>query len=527
MKLFKVFLTSCLTISMLATVTGCATKEDVGSDKKKQQDVGQKDTKEEAKPKENKLTYWTPYIGHNQQSLDEHYGYQKIQEDLGVDIEFFHPPKGQAKEQLNIMIASDELYDVMEYTWLSYPGGPTKILAEGFIQPLDINNAPNLKKVLDENPEVDKQVKTDDGQYYSFPTLMLGDYAKVCWGIIVRDDVLSKMGETMPTTIDEWYNLLKKVKEQTGMTPICIADTSLMTDGFIGAYNTRDGFYQLDGKVYYGPLDPGYKDFLIEMNKWFEEGLLDPDIGTIEDDQKTAKILSDKVFATLGYVGSGIGQLLQSTEIEGFDLAGAPYPTLEKGQKSKFANYANSNANGYAGAITKDCKNIEAAYKVLDYGYSPEGQLVMNFGIEGESYEMVDGKPVYTELITKNPDGLTMAQAMGQYIRASQSASMLKTDDYMLQYLQTDQQKEALTTWMDTDAKLTLMPPITMTPEESGEYARIINDINTTKEAFVWKLIRGEESFDNYDKFIETLKGFGIDKAIEIQQAALDRYNSR
>ena len=41
--------------------------------------------------------------------------------------------------------------------------------------------------------------------------------------------------------------------------------------------------------------------------------------------------------------------------------------------------------------------------------------MLYNFGIEGESYEMQDGKPVYTDLVLNNPDGLTANQALSEY----------------------------------------------------------------------------------------------------------------
>ena len=39
--------------------------------------------------------------------------------------------------------------------------------------------------------------------------------------------------------------------------------------------------------------------------------------------------------------------------------------------------------------------------------------------------------------------------------------------------------------------------------------------------------ISGTKSLDEYDAFVEQIKAMGIDDAIAIQQAALDRYNNR
>ena len=72
-----------------------------------------------------------------------------------------------------------------------------------------------------------------------------------------------------------------------------------------------------------------------------------------------------------------------------------------------------------------------------------------------------------------------------------------------------------------------LMPPITMNVEEGMENTRIMNDVNTHRDEMIARFISGTESFDNWDAFINTLHVMGIERAIEIQQAALDRFFAR
>ena len=44
--------------------------------------------------------------------------------------------------------------------------------------------------------------------------------------------------------------------------------------------------------------------------------------------------------------------------------------------------------------ITNNCKNPEAAMKLIDFLVSEEGQYLMLWGIEGKHWDMVDGKHV-------------------------------------------------------------------------------------------------------------------------------------
>jgi len=71
------------------------------------------------------------------------------------------------------------------------------------------------------------------------------------------------------------------------------------------------------------------------------------------------------------------------------------------------------------------------------------------------------------------------------------------------------------------------MPLITPTAEESAELARIMTDIDTYRTEMTYKFITGQESLDNFDAFVEQIKSQGIEDAVELQQAALDRYNAR
>ena len=68
---------------------------------------------------------------------------------------------------------------------------------------------------------------------------------------------------------------------------------------------------------------------------------------------------------------------------------------------------------------------------------------------------------------------------------------------------------------------------MTMTDEENSEYVTLYTDIETLTQENTVKFITGEKSLDEYDAFVQQLKTYNIDRCIELQQAALDRYNAR
>ncbi len=397
----KVFKGVCLAVAAACMVSGCS-----GLGLTKKSNSGQK------------ITAWialNPNAKTQVSNLSETPLGKAWCKDSGVDVEFVH---AQDNDQFNLMLASNDLTDIIETNWTEFPGGPEAALKNNQI--ISLNDvidqyAPNLKKFLEENPEIDKACKTDNGTYYMFP--------------FVRND--------------------EKLLISTG-----------------------------------------------------------------------------KSGATLGAVGGGIGKWMGSATEEGFTLTGAKYPALTKGGKSMFSALQNV-VPGFGAAISSKCKDIESAAKFLDYCYSEEGHMLMNFGIEGESYEMVDGYPKYTELITKNSDGYTMANMLGIYTRTSGLGAFEQDVRYIEQYASLDVQQEALRNWSDTDTEAHILPAVTPSGEESQELSKIINDCNTFEEEMTIAFIMGKKSFDEWDSYIAQMKTLGIDRAIEIYQAAYDRYMKR
>lgn len=459
----------------------------------------------------------------------------QLMEDTGVNIDLT-AVSGDAQQQFNLMVAGgkENLPDIVDSS-NRFEGGVAAAYANGYI--IDLTDmidewAPNYRKYLDEHPEIDKLVKTDDGKYLSFPMIRGDDGLCSFNGLAIRKDWLDKAGLEVPTTIDEWYTALTTFKNDFGATaPLVIEATNRWHyNNFASAYGTMYDFFQNDGKVVYGPTEPGFKDFLAEMNKWYEEGLIDPNYLTADKNARDAAISSGQAGAVWTAVGGGIGKFMEAMETENpeFELVGVPTPVLNKGDRPMVGFKADNATYNGGLTITTNCKNVELAMKFLDYGYSEAGDKLFNYGTEGVSYEMVDGKPVYTELITKNPDGLTMSQAMSYYIGSSHmGGGFVQQLDYYNQYLQRPQQREAVATWADTDAKHHLLPSLTLSAEESSEVAEIDTEIWTLVDESVAGIITGTIPVDAWDDVVEEVKAMDLDRSLEIKQAALDKYNSK
>lgn len=501
-----------------------------------QQNEGTSEPKEVGYPE--KISYWVQMDGSvsaTMQSNAEIAAFKETERITGTKVEWLHP-SGEAKEQFNLMVSSGDLPDVIHYSWATVPGGPDQAIENGTIIRLNElieNYAPNLRKILDENPEWEKMITTDSGNIYVFPFLRGDEYLLTANGIIIRQDWLDKLNLEMPETIDEWYEVLKAFKNgdpngngQADEIPLLFEWAQINTNhAFIGAWGITTGFYQVDGKVHYGPIQPEFKEFLATMNKWYAEGLIDPDYATTDGGMKDTKVTSNVLGAFLGWSGSSLGRYMDLMKDDpSFNLVGAPNVVLNKGDTPMWGQKDYPFA-GSGAAITTANKQPEATAKWLDFKYSEEGHMLFNFGIEGESYEMIDGYPTYTDLIMNHPE-LPTNQAMAKYIQAHYSGIFVQDRRYMEQYAKLPQQKEAIETWMNATNERK-MPLVTPTAEESSRYASIMNDVTTFYDEMVNRFIMGVEPMDNFDQFVETIKAMGIEEAIAIQQAALERYNSR
>ena len=69
---------------------------------------------------------------------------------------------------------------------------------------------------------------------------------------------------------------------------------------------------------------------------------------------------------------------------------------------------------------------------------------------------------------------------------------------------------------------------VAFTTAESEEYANTIGDIETVADERIARFIIGEYNFEeDWEDFISTIKGMGLERCIELKQAALDRYYQR
>lgn len=466
--------------------------------------------------------------------------YKTMAEKANVKVEFIHPPVGSESEAFNLLIASGDYPDAIQYSWLNVPGGPANYIKDDVIIPLnDIIEAymPNMSAYLDERPEIKRQVMLDDGTFYVLPAIYEDIELATHQGPVLRADFLDEIGlteETVPTTISGWEEMLIKVRDSEKLKdviPFFFAQMSNFTESplFLGAYGITQEFYNDNGTVKYGGIQPEYKEFLALMRSWYEKGLLDPEFAGNTAKLRDEKVTSDRVFSFIGSMGNSITRYtaMKRDSNPEFKLIPVKYPTLNEGE-IPIVGQQGANFTGGGVAITTASTRAELIARFFDYFYTDEGHIFSNWGIEGLTYEYdKEGNLQYTDLIINNPDGLSREQAMAKYTIWQSISPIYKRKDVLEQRDRLPEQIEGRKNWMLCKNEI-IMPPVTPTAEETEEFASIMNECTAYLYEQATKIIMGAVDLDEgFDTLVSTLKSMGIERAIELRQAQLDRYLAR
>ena len=494
------------------------------------------------------LTWFANFNGKAAVSLKsygEQSAYHVLAERTGITVDFQHPPLGAERERFNLLLVSGNYPDVIEADWFGYPGGSSKALKDRVVIPLNDlirRYAPNLQALLDKHPEVYRQISTNDGTIYAFPMLRIDPQVRSVWGPQVRQDWLDKLGLRQPSTIADWYRVLKafKTRDPNGNG---LADeipfSALTIPGektvpglppplwvFLGGFGLAPEFYRCGARVCYSPAQPAYRDFLATMRQWYREGLLDPDYLAQTERQFDAKMTNGLVGAYAGYNGSGLARFtaMNRGRFPGFKLVATQYPLGPGGKRYVTWPEAGQEYMGVGAAITPNNRHVVETVKFLDYGYSAAGGLTLSFGREGVSYTMVNGEPRYTDVVMKNPK-LSVAEAIFTHARPQQGP-LVQDVRYLRQFYSMPEQLDAVRTWSDASTEL-LLPPLEVARGDARRFNAIMSDMKIYVAEMTTRFITGREPLEHFDAYRRKLDQAGLPFVVEAMQRALERYDSK
>ncbi len=458
--------------------------------------------------------------------------YQEMERRTGVHLEFEMVSSADYQTNFNLMIASGNLADMI-YVGASY-------YAEGVDAAIDDGYFLDLTDLVDEYMPNYERIRTSDVQYELLSTTDSGRLGAVYelrqskqgpWlGLWIRQDWLDDLGLETPVTFDDYHEVLTAFKNEKGATAPLILNFS----GSDGEFGTMSGglnvlnSWQLNetGKVNFGPYMDAWKEYVTIMHQWYTEGLIDPDfMATDERTADMAKVVTGAsgLFAAL-YTMPSVYEA--ASEDPNMNLAPVNPPVMNEGDEGHIRlrdSYTSGNT-----AISADSENWEVALRWLDYLYTDEGALLANYGVEGDTFEFDEnGKPVFTDKILNNENGWTMTQTVASYL--CPSAGIANWSDWTRELAGVPEKDQACyDVWSEFSDDWRLPSSVTLTQEESTERAALYADISTIVKEQTAQFISGALDIEsNWDAYISALEASGMERAIEITQAAYDRYLAR
>lgn len=433
-------------------------------------------------------------------------------------------------QAFNLAVASGDLPDIISY------GQTDKLEAlgmDGGLVPLNgliEKYAPNIKAFFEKYPRYRKDAVSADGNIYFIPDYYDWYNLRASQGLYIRKDWLDKLGLEVPKTMEELYNVLKAFKTQdpngNGLAdeiPYFDRIASTVDKELLGFFGAQTGFYaDENGKVYFGPTKPIFKEAMKEVIKWYKEGLIDPEIFTRGFQSRDYALRNNLGGATFDWFASTSSYnndpsikeknpefefiVIEPPMYNGKQYAPDARPTFE---------------GGWAiGATTEDHVVV---MKYFDYWFSEKGFTISNWGLEGDTFVYDEnGEKVFTDKVMNNP-GKTPLQVLRD--EGAQFA-MGTLQDYKYEKGMSD--PEAMK-WAELYTQkgyiVDPFPTLKYTQEEQKKIQRIKPHIERIVEEMSQKWILGAEDFDStYDTFIENLNKAGLQELLEINQKAYDRF---
>ena len=391
----------------------------------------------------------------------------------------------------------------------------------------------------------EKRMRLEDGKVYwitDFETMTYkGEESAWVLGFQIRQDWLDALNLEMPTNTDELYDVLKAFQDQdvngNGQADeeFLVNYSSFATDlaqcfglGIdITFVNSQNG-----NKVESPWYQENVKDYIQYMQKLYAAGLL-----KMEDSQSSSDMANNKVAAVANW-GTELWLEPQITVPEG-----AAYPWFApirvqavEGQTPLFRGSNKYNPGWTATAVPASSDKQQAIAKILDFLVTEESVHLTERGIEGVSYEMIDGKVhSISDPTLENTDAVGMSLWCNGSIfpRSTLNNEISEGMDDTIAYAETNGVKNNQSAKSDFTLSCINDPEHRLLHDENG-YAvptaeeidhtnEISTDLRTYSSELLTKLIMGEKSLEDWDSYIADLKELGLDDLIAINQARYDR----
>ena len=290
-------------------------------------------------------------------------------------------------------------------------------------------------------------------------------------------------------------------------------------DGRTSGSDTYHDFYVDNGKIKHGYAGEGYREGIKHLAQWYKEGLIDPEVFTRGSSSREF-LLSENLggmthdwFASTG----GYNDSLKD-KVPGFAFRAFAPPASVSGVRMEEHRRIPVKPDGWGIGHTN--KNPVETIKYFDFWFTPEGRNMSNFGVEGQQWDMVDGKPKFkTELLTNGRPLNTQLYEVGAQVQRGY------WQDYNYEIQWTNKYAlEGIALYDQGDYLIPQFLGVAFNKDEQAVYDKYWLSARTymLERQQAWILGNGDVEAD-WPDYIAQLDRLGFNQVIEVMQSAYNR----
>jgi putative aldouronate transport system substrate-binding protein len=437
-------------------------------------------------------------------------------------------------EAMNLLLAQGNMPDIVGGHLIQQPVnqyGP-----EGAFVPLNDlvkEHAPHIQAFWDAHPGLMEAISSADGNYYYIPYLPDGKYGRAWY---IRQDWLDKLGLEQPQNVDELYEVLVAFRDQDpngngkkDEIPYFARQWEevnrllVLWDARSSGSDTYHDFYVNDeGKVVHPYAQEAYRTGIANIAQWYEEGLIDPEIFTRGSSARDYLLSENLGGVTHDWFASTSGyNAALADKIDGFNFIPFLPPASAGGVRMEEHRRTPIKPDGWA--ISHSNEHPVETIKYFDFWFTETGRNLSNFGVEGETWDMIDGEPIFKpEVLNSDTPVNSQMYLVGAQIYRGYWQDYRYEDQWT-----SDAAREGIALYEANDLLIDQFLGVAFNEEEQAVYDRYWPSLRTymLERQQAWILGSGDVEAE-WDDYVNTLNRMGYDKVIEVMNTAYERQYS-
>ena len=550
-KNFKRIMAAILATGMVMSLTACGGKDTPKLNSGEMQQVDASELEFPLKEKTT-LTGMISYPANTESNPNNRTIFKRLQEKTNVEIEWTAIQSDQWADKIALNMANPKSLTDFVFSAGFGDSDLLKYAKQGVIIPLeDYIDAymPNLSAVFEKYPEYKTMCTDTEGHIWALPWIeQLGSEKTAIQTVgnmsFINKKWLDFLGLEIPTTVDEFEQVLIAFRDHASelqaefnidgsIIPMsCIVndgdqDPSIIINGFGEGYGDADKGRHIavtdDLKVICSATQQGYKDGITWLHSLYEEGLIDPEAFTQEWSTYVSKGKSGRYGVCFSWDVANIDNLQDWV----------PLPALTADTR----NITPQNGSFTSGfdrgrcVVTAVAQNPALVCAWLDQMYDPFQSPQNNWGTYGENDEFdifelgenANGEEMlkHAPLGDASPVEVREAEAVG--------GPLAVLDEYYDVYVTCPDDAQYRLDWIkdyftpDMNTKY-VYPKVFMSREDTQELSNLQADIQKTINAKKSDWIMNGFTDADWDKYLEELDAYGLQKYLDLFQKYLDNF---